>query len=456
MRDGDPDSLWRVVWGAVVILIMTGCGEPGKRDSSESGPARSDSPGSAVEARSAAPVKPLVAESREAQLSLRVLGVEGEMPADAWPTEVFHERAKAQLDRLKHYLTKGGDFPEGLRAASFVDRPLRPVSPETIFTGSRFVVDRAGPEDFERDADAAEGGPFLETWATAYRPGTVEAWFKIFQVEKEPTGTTTRLWANLSGAVDDGWRQESATWTCVWTTDDPPLMQFIEVTGHEMSQARTGAEARPLNDCTEAVFDSVQTYADQLAHGIDHWEERLEATFGVNVSGWESLALGDVNGDGLDDVYVCQPGGLPNRLFLQKPDGTVFDASSFSGVDWRLQTQSALLVDLDNDGDQDLALATTLGLLLMANDGRGAFTVKVSELLPEAAPMGLSSADFDFWMETSTFAQPVIRAGAPGKKRRSSGALFPITMPITKGATCCCATIASGLFARRRGRLGST
>jgi len=30
---------------------------------------------------------------------------------------------------------------------------------------------------------------------------------------------------------------------------------------------------------------------------------------------------GDVNGDGLDDVYLCQPGGLPNRLYVQNSDG---------------------------------------------------------------------------------------------------------------------------------------
>ena len=39
------------------------------------------------------------------------------------------------------------------------------------------------------------------------------------------------------------------------------------------------------------------------------------------------MAVGDVNGDGLDDVYVCQPGGLPNRLFVQQSDGTAIDRS---------------------------------------------------------------------------------------------------------------------------------
>ena len=109
---------------------------------------------------------------------------------------------------------------------------------------------------------------------------------------------------------------------------------------------------------------------------------RIEKQFGINVSGWHGLAVGDANGDGLDDVYVCEAGGLPNRLYIQKSDGTVFDSSSLAGVNWRLQTQSALFVDLDNDGDQDLAIATTLGIILMANDGRGTFAVKGTKLVP--------------------------------------------------------------------------
>ena len=84
----------------------------------------------------------------------------------------------------------------------------------------------------------------------------------------------------------------------------------------------------------------------------------------------------DADGDGREDLYVCQPGGLPNRLLLQQPDGTLRDVSAAAGVDWWDQTQSALFVDFDNDGDQDLAIAMVWGLVFMANDGRGTFEVR--------------------------------------------------------------------------------
>ena len=44
------------------------------------------------------------------------------------------------------------------------------------------------------------------------------------------------------------------------------------------------------------------------------------------------LAVGDANGDGLDDVLVCEPGGLPKWLFLQNADGTAVDASAAAAL----------------------------------------------------------------------------------------------------------------------------
>ena len=48
----------------------------------------------------------------------------------------------------------------------------------------------------------------------------------------------------------------------------------------------------------------------------------VEARWGIDIGGWQGLAIGDVNGDGLEDVYICQPGGLPNRLYVQNADGS--------------------------------------------------------------------------------------------------------------------------------------
>jgi hypothetical protein len=107
------------------------------------------------------------------------------------------------------------------------------------------------------------------------------------------------------------------------------------------------------------------------------------------------VAVGDVNGDDLDDVYVCQPGGLPNLLLVQNGDRSATDRSEAAGVDWLDHSSSALLVDLDNDGDQDLVISTPTGLLVMGNDGTGRFELKSTLTPTDTDFMSLSSCDYD-------------------------------------------------------------
>src|SRR4030095_10294897 len=73
-----------------------------------------------------------------------------------------------------------------------------------------------------------------------------------------------------------------------------------------------------------------------------------------------------------EDFYVCQPGGLPNRLFRNQGDGTFVDMTREAGLDVLDWTASALWADYDNDGDLDLFLVGD-EILLFENDGRGHF-----------------------------------------------------------------------------------
>ncbi len=391
----------------MVVGIMAGCGDGEKQDSGGPKPepeAQSQSHGQKASNAATETMENVVSpvplpptpENREAVLSLNALGLEDDFEASPWRAEVFNEQASEQLNRLKAFLKdRGGDFPPDLVVASFAATPLRPPSLETVFDDERFLIQRGVPGSEEEQEQVSGVGVFGDLVAR-FEPGTVRAEFKIFEVQADTGPLRSRMRASLAGRTEEGLVQETSVWTCVWEPGEVPLLRSIAVSAFESSLARNGAEGQSaFTDCTAGVFHGVSAYEDQLVYGIDHWVERIEAAFGINVSGWEGLAVGDANGDGLDDVYLCQPGGLPNRLFIQKADGTVFDASSFAGVDWRIQTQSALFIDLDNDGDQDLALATTLGVILMANDGRATFDVKASLLIPEAAPLGLSAADYD-------------------------------------------------------------
>ncbi|RMG57303.1 MAG: RNA-binding protein, partial [Bacteroidetes bacterium] len=69
------------------------------------------------------------------------------------------------------------------------------------------------------------------------------------------------------------------------------------------------------------------------------------------------LAVGDLNGDGLDDLWVGGAKGQQAQIFTQAPDGT-FSAILPYPEDSVYEDAAALWLDADGDGDQDLYVAS--------------------------------------------------------------------------------------------------
>ena len=79
------------------------------------------------------------------------------------------------------------------------------------------------------------------------------------------------------------------------------------------------------------------------------------------------VAVGDVDGDGHDDIYVTQRHGR-NELLLWR-EGRFVEAGAEWGVDLQGLSSSALIVDLDNDGDRDLVVGRTMRPSLVFRNG---------------------------------------------------------------------------------------
>ncbi|MDB5249821.1 MAG: hypothetical protein JWQ40_4215 [Segetibacter sp.] len=120
------------------------------------------------------------------------------------------------------------------------------------------------------------------------------------------------------------------------------------------------------------------------------------------------VAKGDVNKDGLEDIYVCGAKGQPGALFIQSKEGRFkrSNAGLFEN-DKESEDTDALFFDADGDGDQDLYVCSggsefepnspALIDRLYVNDGKGVF-VKSPQVLPSYIPESSScvtAADYD-------------------------------------------------------------
>ncbi len=84
-----------------------------------------------------------------------------------------------------------------------------------------------------------------------------------------------------------------------------------------------------------------------------------------------ALSAADVDGDGLDDLYICVRWGK-NLLLRNRGDGTFEECARRFGLDIDGRNTVALFADFDNDGDPDLLLGRSLerSLFLINHDGR--------------------------------------------------------------------------------------
>ena len=125
-------------------------------------------------------------------------------------------------------------------------------------------------------------------------------------------------------------------------------------------------------------------YSDVKIYSADTAVRYEDKTFTKGVVGLNDpkagsgIAVGDVNGDGLDDMYVAhfQEGeNLRSILYIQQADHTFLNETSSRGLPTDSKVFSAIFFDADNDGDLDL-FCNRVGAAnrLYLNDSHGNFT----------------------------------------------------------------------------------
>ena len=119
------------------------------------------------------------------------------------------------------------------------------------------------------------------------------------------------------------------------------------------------------------------------------------------------LAVGDINGDGLEDVFIGGAKGSASGLFIQKSNGEfIKSVQKEIDLDFLSEDMGALFFDVDNDKDMDLYVVSggnefragenALRDRLYLNNGEGEF-VKSKDRLPDFNSSGsvVTAEDFD-------------------------------------------------------------
>ena len=278
----------------------------------------------------------------------------------------------------------------------FLGSALQPVASRTVRAdGVLSAWQLSFPPDIKlaRNAFAGELRQYL-----ADLTEILTAEFQITWLTADPQGhVRTTIRYELVG-TGSGFHREGRVGICELT------WQSVSA-GYQVSQWRHLTEARSRStspmyvDLTQHAFGSNKSYASQLVHGADYWRTVLDGSCGIDIYGHNGVSVGNVYGSGLDDVYVCQPAGLPNRLYRNRGDGTFEDVTDAAGVGVLENTACALFADLNNKGRQDLVVVRANGPLLFLNEGHGKFRLSAEAFpfasVPQGTFTGAALADYD-------------------------------------------------------------
>ena len=250
---------------------------------------------------------------------------------------------------------------------------------------------------------------FLNEWRALMSPfsSIVTAEFQVTRIQANsstlpspviPNSLVTRVRFELVGTGAGFYREQRVgSWDLEWEMTSSGEFRLRK--WQMLEEERSRSSAPFFRDIASQAFGGNSSYAAQLAFGTDYWRTVLDGACGIDIYGHNGVSIADIDGDGFDDLYICQPAGLPNLLYRNRGDGTFEDVTAISGLGILENSACALFADIDNDGRQDLILVRTDGPVLFLNEGNGKFRERPGAFQfansPQGTFTGAAIADYD-------------------------------------------------------------
>jgi Flp pilus assembly protein TadD/peroxiredoxin len=322
--------------------------------------------------------------------------------SDEYVTERYSSEIGALLNAW------GSSIKASLRERSEILKFLPPAIEASSFAPIQQIALRSG---FGIDATKRQFGPpslrdreqflkDLHAWLDGLsKVETAE--FEIYAISERsssPLAVELHVRYDLVAARKDSRREERVgSWRMEWSRDESNPWKVHRWEASEEIQSVGGSIV--FLDVTSQALGGNESYHEQMLRGGDYWRTTMDGASGIDIYANNGVAAGDYDNDGFDDFYVCQPAGLPNRLYRNRGDGTFEDVTEKAGVAVLDNTACALFADFDNRGLQDLLVVGGAGPLLFVNQGDGTFALKHDAFKFARPPAGTFThaalADYD-------------------------------------------------------------
>lgn len=350
------------------------------------------------------------------QRPLDALLLKADAGLDGFASEKCHDRIAAILAEWSASLLRSPQdlrAVEGSLASEFSGSSPVPAASQLLRPGPAIEVRR---NNFDSATNLGRDA-FLKNWLSSIGVFSqlVTAEFQVTNITANPAFNSqpacqvlTRVRYELVGTGHAFHREQRVGyWDLEWESQPSSSApdEFKLRRWRMMDETRSRSVSPVFTDVSAAALGANSSYLAQMLRGVDYWRTVLDAACGIDIYGHNGVSVADIDNDGFDDLYICQPAGLPNRLYRNRGDGTFEDITEASGLGLLDNTACALFADFDNDGLQDVVVVRASGPLLFLNQGNGKFRQKPGAFQFANAPQGtftgaaVADYDRDGWLD---------------------------------------------------------